>query len=68
MMMDFEEITHPDFREDLKESAMVLGVYSQLDPRLLQPDNVAKLHLTMVTRESKEWLQSLGLGYRFGGS
>ncbi|KAM3538433.1 hypothetical protein ARSEF1564_008661 [Beauveria bassiana] len=49
LMQDYEEISHPNFLADLEDCAREAGVNSQLDPRLLQVDNVATLHFSMIT-------------------
>ncbi|KAI0447785.1 hypothetical protein F4803DRAFT_571461 [Xylaria telfairii] len=61
------DVRHPDFQEDLLRSARELGIDYQLDPRLLQEDDVGKLHITMMTEPSRRWLQGFNRGYKFIG-
>lgn len=60
-----DSIHHPDFLEDLLHCARELGIDDQLDVRLIQPDDVDRLHITMAQPEAVAWLRSLNLGYNF---
>lgn len=64
--VNLDNIHHPDFLEDLLRCARELGVDGQLDPRLIQPDDVNKLHITMAQPESVAWLRSLNFVYNLG--
>lgn len=61
--IDLDAIRHPDFLEDLLRCARQLDVFAHLDPRLIQVDDVSRLHITMAQPESVAWLRSLNLGY-----
>ncbi|KAK0757400.1 hypothetical protein N5P37_010123 [Trichoderma harzianum] len=61
--IDLDAILHPDFLEDLLRCARQLDVFAHLDPRLIQVDDVSRLHITMAQPESVAWLRSLNLGY-----
>lgn len=56
-------VHHPDFQEQLLYSARDIAQFWNLDSRLLQVDNVADLHITMMSQEGFDWLRQKGLGY-----
>ncbi len=60
-----DEVYHPEFAEDLLNSAKDLGILPELDARLLQPDDVDRLYITMMSQECRDWLNFLDLGYQF---
>ncbi|KAI1354489.1 hypothetical protein F5Y01DRAFT_302495 [Xylaria sp. FL0043] len=57
------EVFHPDFQAQLLSSAQDIGEHWNLDSRLLQMDDVAKLHITMMSEEGFSWLYEKELGY-----
>lgn len=56
-------VHHPNFQEQLLCSARDIGQLWNLDSRLLQVDNVANLHITMMSQRGFDWLSQKGLGY-----
>ncbi|KAK0622719.1 hypothetical protein B0T14DRAFT_564144 [Immersiella caudata] len=63
--LELEETLHPDFHQQLLESAKEIGVFWQLDARLEQVNDSDQLHITMMTEQSFSWLQRQGLGYKW---
>lgn len=61
-MQSFEDISHPDFLDDIKRFASELGIVQQL--KLDQPDDIEKLHFSILSNEGKMWLRSLNKGYQ----
>jgi hypothetical protein len=62
---NYRSIFHPDFQQQLLYSARDIGEYWNLDTRLLQIDDVANLHITMMSEQGFSWLSDKGLGYNW---
>lgn len=62
---DLRTLYYPDFQEQLLMCARRIGIYGNLDTRLVQSDDPRTLHITCMAQENLDILRQLDPDYHY---